>query len=70
MEDILVPRRRQWKKPGTAILTGRRNPIEHHRVEMHICNQDVSKTLHERHGATLRGTQTQQELGSLPQLSK
>ncbi len=53
-------------KPGTAIFTDRINPIDHHRVEMHVCVQGVPKTLHERHGATLRGAKTPQLLGPPP----
>ena len=43
VEDVVVLRRRQWIKPGTAIVTGRINPIDHHRVEVHVGVEGVPK---------------------------
>jgi hypothetical protein len=57
-------------KLGTATCASGVNAIDHHRVKMHVCIQSVPKTLHERHGATLRGAKIQQSLGPPPQFPK
>ncbi len=46
------------------------NSVDHHRVEVHIRIESVPKTLHKRHGATLRGIQTQPLLSPSPKFSK
>jgi hypothetical protein len=42
-KDIVVLRRRQRMKPGTAIVIGRINPIDHHRVEVYVGVQGVPR---------------------------
>ena len=69
-EDARIFWRGQLMKPGTATPVSGVNSIDHHRVKMHVCIQRIPKTLHECHGATLRGAKIQQSLGPPPQVSK
>ena len=57
-------------KLRTAIAAGCINPVEHDGVKVWVGIQGVSVSLHERHGATLRGAKTKLFMSAPLQFAK